>query len=263
MKEFSNIASSIRKNILKMMNKSKSSHIGSCLSIVDILTTLYFEVLNIDHSDPKKKDRDIFILSKAHASAALYSTLAERGFFERKRLDEYYIDGGSLPGHLDRTIVPGVEISGGSLGHGLSVGLGMAIAKLNDKNAGHVYVLVGDGELNEGSVWEALMFAGSQNINNITMIVDYNKLQGLERDVHKLSNLRERFDSFGWQSLEIDGHNFNDINTSCAIKSEKPKAIIANTVKGKGVSYMEDSMHWHYKSPDNHELDIALEELKK
>lgn len=169
----------IRKSIIHMVHYSKSSHVGTCLSIVDILYTLYFRIMNINPLNPEKPDRDKFLLSKGHGSAALYATLAERGFFPKEYLDKYYIDGGILPGHLDMEAVPGVEASAGSLGHGLSIGLGMAIANRQTNNPGHVYVLVGDGECNEGSIWEAIMLASTLKLENLTAIVDYNKLQSL------------------------------------------------------------------------------------
>ena len=202
----------IRKNILSMMHYSKSSHIGGCFSAVEILYTLYFDVLNIDPGNTAKSDRDIFILSKAHASAALYATLAHRGFFPLEWLDRYYVDDGLLPGHLDMTVVPGVECSTGSLGHGLSVGLGMAIARMRRKQPGRVLVLLGDGECNEGSVCEAVMLAGTLKAQNLSIIVDHNHLQGMGRDVIDQSNLAERFASFGWHAVEVDGHDLVALN---------------------------------------------------
>ncbi len=247
-----------------MMHYSKSSHIGSCLSIVDILYTLYFKVLQIDPKDAKKKDRDKFILSKAHASAALYSTLAERGFFSKDYLERYYIDAGILPGHLDMEAVPGVESSGGSLGHGLPIGLGMAIANMKDKNPGKVFVLLGDGECNEGSVWEAIMLASTLKIPNLTAIVDFNKLQGFgfTRDIIDQTNLAERFKAFGWDVFETDGHNPEALEKAFKKPQNGPKAVIASTIKGKGISFMENKLEWHYKSPNDEQFAQALKELE-
>lgn len=253
----------IRKSIIHMVHYSKSSHVGSCLSIVDILGVLYFNIMDIDPSNPKKPDRDKFILSKGHGSAALYATLAERGFFSKDLLDRYYIDGGSLPAHLDMEAVPGIEASAGSLGHGLSLGLGMAIANKQDENPGHIYVLLGDGECNEGSVWEAVMLAATLKLKNLTAIVDYNKLQSFGRTNQIISqeNMAERWRAFGWETYEVDGHNSDELAQKFNMKQAGPKVIIAHTVKGKGVSYMEDKLEWHYKSPDDYQYKSALIEL--
>jgi transketolase len=257
------IARAIRKSILSMMHNSRSSHIGGCFSIVEILYSLYFDVLNIDPQNPQKKDRDIFILSKGHSSAALYATLAHRGFFPQEWLARYYIDDGLLPGHLDMTVVPGVECSAGSLGHGLSIGLGMAIARTIRKEQGRVFVLVGDGECNEGSVWEAVMLAGTRAVDRLTLIIDYNHLQGMGRDVINQSNFAERFSSFGWKSIEVDGHDIDMLRSvlSAASSEAAPTAIVAHTIKGKGVSFMEDRLEWHYKSPNDEQLAAGLVEL--
>jgi len=256
---------SIRKSILHMMACSKSSHIGSCLSIVELLWTLYFRVLLIDAHNPAYSHRDKFILSKGHASVALYATLAERGFFDKKILDKFYIDDGVLPGHLDMEVVPGVEASTGSLGHGLSIGAGMAIANRLNGNPGRVFVLLGDGECNEGSVWEAVMLCSHLKLDSITAIIDFNKLQGFGRtnDIINQSNLAERWKAFGWETYETDGHNTNSLEKIFRANQKGPKAVIAHTVKGKGVSFMEDRLEWHYKSPNVEELQQALKELEK
>jgi transketolase len=255
---------SIRKSILEMMHYSKSSHIGGCFSVVEILYTLYFDVLNIDPQDPKKTNRDIFILSKGHSSAALYATLAYRGFFPKEWLDRYYIDDGLLPGHLDMSVVPGIECSAGSLGHGLPIGLGMAIARLRREESGRVYVLLGDGECNEGSVWEAVMLAATLKVKNLTLIVDYNHLQGMGRDVIDQHNLSIRFSDFGWKSVNVDGHNLSSLKTALTnVDPTLPTAVIAHTIKGKGVSFMEDRLEWHYKSPNDEQSCAALSELEQ
>jgi transketolase len=257
------INNDIRKSIIHMVHYSKSSHVGTCLSIVDILTVLYFKIMNIDPHNPTKLDRDRFILSKGHGSAALYATLAERGFFPKEYLNRYYIDAGILPGHLDREAVPGVEVSAGSLGHGLSIGLGMAIANQQTNNPGHVYVLLGDGECNEGSVWEAVMLAATLQLKNITAIVDYNKLQSFGRTNEIISqhNITERWKAFGWQTVEIDGHDLDELERGFNIEQTGPKVIIAHTIKGKGISYMEDKLEWHYKSPNDDQYIAAIKEL--
>lgn len=257
----SNKHKNIQLSIVEMMYKSHSSHIGACLSVVDILYTLYFKKLRISDDGYKLKNKDFFVLSKAHSSAALYAVLAERGFFDKKLLSQYYINGGILPGHLDMHSVPGIEISGGSLGHGLSVAIGRAIAKKNEDT--NIFVLLGDGECNEGSIWEAAMLASTLKIDNLTVIVDFNKLQGLGKtnDIINQRNLAERWRAFGWESIEIDGHNHRMLEEAFDLKTTRPKAIIAHTVKGKGVSFMENQLAWHYKSPNDEEYLLAIEEL--
>lgn len=253
----------IRKSIVHMCHYSKSSHVGTCLSMVDILYVLYYKIMHIDPSNPTMAGRDKFILSKGHGGAALYATLAERGYFPKAYLDRYYVDGGLLPGHLDREAVPGVEVSAGSLGHGLSIGIGMAIANQLDEDQGHIYVLVGDGECNEGSIWEAVMLASTLKLQNLTVIIDYNQLQSFGRtnEVINQENMSERWKSFGWDAIDIDGHNLQAIEDAFKLPHVGPRAIIAHTVKGKGVSYMEDKLEWHYKSPNDEQLALALQEL--
>lgn len=257
------ISKEIRKSIVNMSARSFASHSGTALSTVDILTVLYFKVMNVDPQNPSLNIRDKFILSKGHGSSALYATLAEKGYFPKTLLDGFYIDGGKLPGHLDKDAVPGVEVSSGSLGHGLSIGLGMALANKIDNLTGHIYVMCGDGELNEGSVWEAIMFAPQKQLNNLTMIVDYNKLQGFGKtnDVINLEPLKEKLESFNWDVIEIDGHDYEQIENALIKNTLNPKAIIAHTIKGKGVSYMENEFVWHYKSPNEEQLKQAIEEL--
>lgn len=257
------ISDQIRKSIVHMAHYSKSSHIGSCLSIVEILYVLYFRVLNIDPNNPMKTDRDKFILSKGHASAALYATLAERGFFLKDYLNRYYVNDGLLPGHLDKDAIPGIEASTGSLGHGLGIGIGMAIANRSNSNPGKIYVVLGDGECNEGSVWEGFMLASSLNLNNITAIIDFNKLQGCGRtnEIIDMSNIAQRCAAFGWKTYEADGHNEYELETIFKLGQNSPKAVIAHTVKGKGISFMENRLEWHYKSPDDEQYIQALSEL--
>ncbi|WP_151736541.1 transketolase ['Paenibacillus yunnanensis' Narsing Rao et al. 2020] len=257
------ITNNIRKSILHMVHYSKSSHVGTCLSIVDILYVLYFEKLNIDPQQPLMSNRDKFILSKGHGGAALYATLAERGFFSKGYLNQYYVNNGILPGHLDMEAVPGIETSAGSLGHGLSIGVGMAVANRQSGDSGEIFVLLGDGECNEGSVWEAVMLASTLQLANLTVIIDYNKLQsfGWTNEVIDQSNMADRWRSFGWETYEVDGHNLDEIRDVFNIKQTKPKAVIAHSIKGKGVSFMENKLEWHYKSPNDDELRIAYDEL--
>jgi transketolase len=259
------LVNNIKKSIIHMTHYSKSSHVGTSLSIVDILYTLYFKVMNVDPSAPNKIDRDKFILSKGHGSAALYATLGERGFFEKEILDKYYIDNGILPGHLDKEAVPGIELSTGSLGHGLSVGVGMAIANRIDNRDGRIYVLLGDGECNEGSVWEAVMLAATLRLNNIMAIIDYNKLQGFGRtnEVINQENMVGMWESFGWSVTEVDGHDLLKLEEALNMKhSNKPKVIIAHTIKGKGISFMENQLDWHYRSPNDQQFAQAISELE-
>ena len=263
LEEMIELSRRIRIHVLDMVNNAQSSHVGASYSIVEILVTLYSKILKIDPKNPKEITRDKFILSKAHGSCALYAVLAESSFFSLELLKKYYIDGGVLPGHLDKKSAPGIEHSMGSLGHGLPFGVGLAYANKIDKNEGQIYVLVGDGECNEGTIWESAMFAGHHKLNNLTVIVDYNKIQSFGRvdEIMNLEPFGQKWISFNWDVHEIDGHNFEQLITAFESKSTKPKVIIANTVKGKGVSFMENKLEWHYKSPNNDEFVIAKKEL--
>ena len=247
-----------------MIFKSKSSHIGSSLSIVEILVTLYFNILKIDQKKLNKSNNDRFILSKAHASVALYAVLAERGFFPLNYLEKYYSNDGILPGHLDKTSIPGIEFSAGALGHGFSAAIGMSISYKQSKNSGRIFVLIGDGECNEGSIWEGAMLAAHLKLNNLTAIVDYNKIQSFGRtnDVINQEPIIDKWKAFGWNVIEVDGHNFNELIDAFNAKHDKPKMIISHTVKGKGISFMENKLEWHYKSPNNEQFDNALKEIE-
>ncbi|HEY0961536.1 MAG TPA: methyltransferase domain-containing protein [Pseudomonadales bacterium] len=257
------MASAIRRHVLRMKHGSGSSHSGSALSIADILAVLYFKVLDVDPADPRKPDRDRFLLSKGHASAALYATLAERGFFPVEKLQGFFRNGGVLPGHVDMTAVPGIEASSGSLGHGLSLGLGMALALRRDVPGKRVFVLCGDGEMDEGSVWEAIMYAPRIGLDNLALIVDQNGLQGYAPDgAEQGEPLAARIAAFGWHAIEVDGHDHEALAAALAQKPGRPLAIVAKTVKGKGVSYMENAFIWHYKSPNEQQLAQALKELE-
>ena len=260
----------IKQTMLKMVNKANVSHIGAGLSVVDILYTLYFKVANIDEKNVKNPNRDIVILSKGHSSVALYSVLYHRGFLEKSFIDNYSIDGGSLPCHIDKEKSPFLELSTGSLGHGLSVAVGMALAKKIDNLDGHVYCICGDGEMNEGSVWEAIMFANTHKLDNLTLIVDFNKFQafGSTNAVIDQSNLEERLKAFGFDTHTINGHDFEMIEQALRYRSslkhlKQPVAIIANTNKGNGISFMENTLEWHYKSPNDEQLKIALQEIEE
>jgi transketolase len=247
-----------------MVNRGGSSHIGSALSIADILAVLYSEVLNYNPSNPKWADRDRFILSKGHAGVAVYAVLAESGFFKIKDLDNHYKDGSNFSGHVSHKGIPGVEFSTGSLGHGLSVALGIALGAKINKKISRIFVLMGDGELNEGSNWEAFMFASHNRLNHVTAIIDRNNLQSIKstEETLALEPLREKLQSFGWHVIEIDGHNHNEIKNALEYKTDKPIVIIANTVKGKGVSYMENKIEWHYRTPTDKLFYQAIEEIK-
>jgi len=256
----------IRKKTLKMVFSANASHIGSALSIVDILTVLYFKILSINPKNPWSEDRDRFILSKGHGCSSLYATLALKGFFSKEILNTFSLNGGILPAMITLNCVPGAEVSTGSLGHGFSMGIGMAIAAKHDKRNYRTFILLGDGECNEGSTWEAAMFASHHKLNNLIVIIDYNKLQAFGRieEIIDLEPFKDKWNAFGWAVKEIDGHNFSEIEKTLSqvpfIKN-KPSIVIAHTIKGKGVSYMENKLEWHYKSPNKEQLEVAYKEL--
>ena len=259
------LATQIRIHALKMVHRAKSSHIGGSLSMADLLAVLYGGVLRVDPSRPEWLDRDRFILSKGHAVTAVYASLAEQGFFPIEWLDTFYLDGSHLPGHITRG-VPGVEASTGSLGHGLSIGCGIALAGKRDNCSYRVFTLLSDGECDEGSTWEAVLFAPHHRLDNLIAIVDYNKIQsfGAVKEVLNLDPLAEKWRGFGWAVREIDGHDFNQIESallSVPFKVGQPTCVIAHTVKGKGVSFMENQLAWHYQHPSDDELHQALAEL--
>lgn len=265
--DYSQIAKEIRKKVLKMFFDSQTAHIGSSLSEVDILTILYFKILSIDPKNPTAEDGDRFLLSKGHGAAALYATLAQRGFFPEETLDIYCQNGGKLPSHSTRGCVPGVEVSTGSLGHGLPMGCGMALAGKRDSKKYRVFVLLSDGECDEGSNWEAALFASHHKLDNLIAIIDYNKLQAFGRtnEVLNLEPLDKKWQDFGWEVKEIDGHNFEEIENGLSkipFQKGKPSLLIAHTIKGKGVSFMEDKLEWHYKNLTKEEYEQALKELK-
>lgn len=264
--ELAEKARRIRINALKAIHAAKSGHPGGSLSSADILATLYFGELNIDPKNPKMANRDKFVLSKGHAVPALYAALGERGFYEVNEMMTLRQVGSKFQGHPNMSKVPGIEMSTGSLGQGFSAAVGMAIAGKIDKNPGRVYVLTGDGELQEGIVWEAAMQAAHRKLDNLVAIVDLNGLQidGKVSDVKCVCPVDEKFRSFGWNVINVDGHNFEELTTAFD-EAKKcggvPTAIIAHTHKGKGVSFMEDNAGWHGKAPSDEELAAAIKEL--
>lgn len=260
------LAWKIRRDAIEMTHISNGSHIGSVLSIADIVGVLYNDVMNIYPNDPKNDKRDRFILSKGHAGAAVYSALAEKGFFDVEQLKTHYADGSILSGHVSHKDVPGVEFSTGSLGHGVCAAAGMAMAAKMDKKNHRVFAITGDGECDEGSVWEMALFANHFRLSNLTVIVDHNKIQSLDKCENTLEfiNLASKWKAFGWNVVEIDGHNHDEIRESLLSKDEnKPTCIIAHTIKGKGISFMEDTVLWHYRAPQGEDYDNAIKELEE
>lgn len=259
------LASRIRRHALRMVHRANSSHIGSCLSIADILAVLYAGVMRLEPAQPAAPDRDRFILSKGHAAAILYAVLAERGFFPKEWLEEYGQDGSLLSGHASH-FVPGVEVSTGSLGHGLAVGCGLALAGKRDARSYRVFVLLSDGELNEGSNWESILFAPHHRLDNLVVLVDYNKIQsfGTVQEVLGLEPLAAKWDNFGWDVIEVDGHDHSQLEEALRrpARPDRPRVILAHTVKGKGISFMEHQLAWHYKSPTLEQLAQAEKELE-
>lgn len=261
------LAKKARLHTLQMVARSQSSHVGTCFSMADILAVLYENVLRIDPSRPDASDRDRFILSKGHGTAVLYAILAEKGFFPLDWLTSYNFHGAKLLGHCTSKGVPGVELSTGSLGHGLSVGLGIAKALKLDALESKVFVLLGDGECDEGAIWEAALLAPQLKLNNLVAIIDYNKIQsfGSVKEVIDLEPFSEKWSSFGWNACSIDGHDHKQLLNTLTNQDSgnKPTVIICHTVKGKGVSYMENQLAWHYRSPNKDELQIAIDEIEK
>ena len=256
----------IRTRTLQMINRARSSHIGSSFSMADLLAVLYNGILRVDPTRPDWPERDRFILSKGHACAALYVALAKRGFFPESWLDDFYRNGARLAGHATHVGVPGVEVSTGSLGHGLPIGCGMALAAKRDRASYRVFVMLSDGECDEGSNWEAALFAPHHQLDNLVVIIDYNKIQslGTVKEVLNLEPFADKWRAFGWAVQEIDGHDVGQIQQSLThvpTKSGKPTCVIAHTTKGKGVSFMEDKLLWHYRSPSSEEMARAMSEL--
>ncbi len=265
-KELLKTAADIRIGIIEAVHSAKSGHPGGSLSCADILTYLYFEHMNIDPKDPKKEDRDRFVLSKGHAAPGLYSTLANRGYFDVSELKNLRHIGSFLQGHPDMKHTPGVDMSSGSLGQGISAACGMALSAKHFGNNFNVYTVLGDGELEEGQVWEAAMFAGNKGLSNLTAFIDFNNLQidGTIDEVNSAKPIDKKFEAFNWYVITIDGHDFNQIEAALkeAKTVDKPVAIIANTVKGKGVSFMENQVSWHGSAPNDEQYETAMAELK-
>ncbi|MEM7211708.1 MAG: transketolase [Pseudomonadota bacterium] len=258
-------AAELRGDIVTYSSQTKTPHLASCLSCVDVLTCLYFDLLRIDPADPRAADRDRFILSKGHAAPALFQVLARSGFFPSELLWNSNHEAGGLFGEHPPTPshLAGIEAATGSLGHGFPMGVGMAIAGQLGKQDFHVYALLGDGECNEGSVWEAAMLAGGRDLSNLTVIVDFNKWQatGRSQEVMALDPLVDKWRAFGWEACEVDGHDVRAVHAALSSRYERPHAIVAHTVKGKGVSFMEDDNNWHYRTPTQDEVQTAKQEL--
>ena len=266
--ELQKIANEVRKDIVTALHSAKAGHPGGSLSAADVFTYLYFEEMNIDPKDPKKADRDRFVLSKGHTAPGYYSALAERGFFPKEDLKTLRHLGSYLQGHPDMKHIPGVDMSSGSLGQGISAAVGMALSAKLSNESYRVYTLLGDGEIQEGQVWEAAMFAGSRKLDNLVVIVDNNGLQidGPIDEVNSPYPIGAKFEAFNFNVVEIDGHDFDQIADAFKQAKEckgKPTAIIMKTVKGKGVSFMENQVSWHGSAPNDEQCKQALEELEK
>jgi transketolase len=260
------LANRVRIHALKMTSSGKSSHIGSILSMADIISVLYGSVLHFDVSDPKSSDRDRFILSKGHAGAGVYAVLAESGFFDPELLAGHYQNGSIFSGHVSHKGVPGVELSTGSLGHGLGVAAGMALAAQRKDQRHKIFVLLSDGECDEGSNWEAILFAAHHKLGNLIATIDYNKIQSLGpvSETLALEPFAEKWRGFGWNVIEVDGHDHLALKSAYAEAAalfNQPSVVIAHTIKGKGVSFMENSVLWHYRTAQGAEFDAALAEL--
>jgi transketolase len=260
-------AQDIRRSVVKMVHRAQSAHVGSSLSMADLLAALYGGgILRLDPHNVEDPCRDRFILSKGHASAGLYSTLALKGFFPREWLESFYQNAGKLSGHVSYPGVPGIEFSSGSLGHGLSVACGMALASKQEGKPGRVFAMLSDGECDEGSIWEAALFAPHHKLDNLVVLLDYNKIQSLGhvQDVLDLEPLGKKWEAFGWAVREIDGHNMSEILATLSalpFTAGRPSCVVAHTVKGKGVSFMEDKLLWHYRNPSSDDVAKALAEI--
>lgn len=260
------LAWKIRKDIVEMIHDSHASHIASALSAADIIAVLYADVLRFDAGQPQMKTRDRFILSKGHAGSALYAALAEIGFFSVDELKKYYTNGSIYSGHVSHKEVPGVELSTGSLGHGIAVACGMALAARNNKYLYQVYTLIGDGECNEGVVWETALAANQFSLDNFTVIIDRNKMQAMGNceSILKMEPMADKWRSFGWNVVEVtDGHDHNLLKHAFSVPSNgHPKCVIAETIKGKGISFMENNILWHYRDPQGETYRAAIAELE-
>ncbi len=259
----------IRRNGLEMARLSRGSHIGSVFSVAEIIAVLYSSVLNVDPRDPRKPDRDRLILSKGHAGSAVYAALAETGFFPVEQLKTHYANGSILSGHVSHKGVPGVEVSTGALGHGLGIGAGMALGAKMDGAAWRTYVVLGDGECDEGSVWEAALQAAQYGLGRLIAVVDYNHMQSLTtvEKTLRLEPFEQKWKNFGWNAESVDGHDTAALEAAFGRAKEqagsgRPSVILAHTVKGRGVSFMENNILWHYRTPQGEEYEAALKELE-
>lgn len=260
------LAHNVRLDVLDMIHNSHASHIGSAYSVADILAVLYADILKYKTNDPKWENRDRLVLSKGHAGSALYATLAEVGFYDKEELKTYDLDGSKFSGHISHKGVDGVEFSTGSLGHGVCVATGMALAGKLDKKPYRVYAIVGDGECNEGSFWETIMFANQYNLSNFTIIIDRNRMQAMG-DIEKVidtGDLAAKIKTFGFNVLSIDGNSHEELLDAFKTQfdNDKPICIVANTIKGKGVSFMENQLLWHYRDPQGEFYESAKKELE-
>ena len=267
-KNIKEYAINIRKNIIEMVTEAKSGHVGGSLSAVEILTYLYFKEMNIAEDNLNSKERDYFVLSKGHAAPVLYATLSEKGFIPKEELMTLRKIGSKLQGHPDSKKIKAIDISTGSLGQGISNAVGIALGAKMDNANSRVYTLLGDGEMQEGLVWEAIMSAAHYKLDNLVVFVDYNKLQidGENDKVLGIKPLDKKFESFGWNVSVIDGHNFEEIKSSLENARNtkgKPTVIIANTIKGKGVSFMENNAGWHGTAPNKEQRDLAIAEIER
>lgn len=265
---YQELAKTIRRHVLQMTHQAKTSHVGTSLSMAELLAVLYGGILRVRPEEPEWPSRDRFILSKGHGCAGLYAVLAERGFFPKTWLEDFCQNGSRLAGHVTHTGVPGIEVSTGSLGHGLSLACGMALTGKRETQNHRIFTLLSDGECDEGSIWEAAMFASHHQLDNLIAIVDYNKIQSLGnvKDILDLEPLCAKWEAFGWNTREIDGHDMDRLEEALndiPFQKGKPSCVIAHTIKGKGVSFMENQLLWHYRSPDSEELKRALKELEE
>lgn len=258
------LALSIRRHVLDMTMRGKSSHVGSALSCADIIAVLYDQFLNVDPEHPQDPDRDRFILSKGHAGAAVYAALALRGFFPLEWLEQHYQDGSRMSGHISHKDIPGVEVSTGSLGHGLPIATGIALAGKLDGRAYRTVCVLSDGECDEGTTWEAAMFAAHHHLEHLTAVIDYNKIQSLGSvsETLALEPFADKWRAFGWTVVEVDGHDHDSFGEALRRNGGGgPRVVIAHTTKGKGISFMENSVLWHYRSPQGDEYAAARAEL--
>jgi transketolase len=259
------LARRLRRHVVAMTSRGNSSHVGSCLSMADIVAVLYGRILKLDPAQPSWDGRDRFVLSKGHAGACVYAALAERGFFPIEWLEQHYRNGSIFSGHVSHKGVPGVELSTGSLGHGLGVATGMAMQLRRRGGAQRVFAVLSDGECDEGSNWEAILFAGHHRLANLCAVIDYNKLQSLAAvsETLSLEPFEDKWRAFNWSVIRIDGHDHEALTAALEAPADpaRPTCVIADTVKGKGVSFMENEVLWHYRSPQGEELAEALAEL--